>query len=68
MEMRTLLRALAVVSLAGVGLLSAAPAQADVTNDDFGRHVVQCTEMGLDGTHNPGMHRGITGWQDHSMP
>lgn len=40
----------------------ASPAQADVTNDDFGQHVAQCAQMGFDGVHNPGMHQGITGW------
>jgi len=62
-----MLRVLAVVSLAGAGLLSAAPAQADVTNDDFGQHVSECTEMGFDGERNPGVHLGITGWHDHHM-
>jgi hypothetical protein len=29
----------------------------------FGHHVVTCTQtMGFDGTHNPGMHRGFSGW------
>lgn len=32
-----------------------------------GDHVRMMTqgETGLDGTHNPGMHRGFPGWQDH---
>ncbi|ADU48610.1 hypothetical protein [Intrasporangium calvum] len=60
--MRTMLRTLGVLSLAGTGLLLAGPAQADVTNDDFGQHVTHCAEMGLDGVHNPGTHEGITGW------
>ena len=30
---------------------------------DFGQHVVRCAQtMGFDGTHNPGMHRGASGW------
>lgn len=60
--MRTMLRTLGVLAIAATGLLVASPAQADVTNDDFGQHVAQCAQMGFDGVHNPGMHQGITGW------
>ena len=32
-------------------------------SDDFGKHVVACAQgAGLDGSHNPGMHRGYAGW------
>ena len=40
------------------------PASAD---DEFGQHVRACAQtMGFDGGHNPGMHRGASGWStDH---
>jgi hypothetical protein len=29
----------------------------------FGQHVMTCAQtMGFDGEHNPGMHRGLAGW------
>ena len=65
--MRTMLRTLGVLSLAGTGLILAGPAQADVTNNDFGQHVTHCAEMGLDGVVNPGTHLGITGWDAEHM-
>ncbi len=46
-----------------VGLLAftAVPALAAAPN--FGSHVRTCAqEMGFNGTHNPGMHRGAAGW------
>lgn len=45
--------------LTGTGPASAA--------DDFGQHVTSCVRsMGFDGQHNPGMHRGYSGWSaDH---
>ena len=47
----------AVVAVAGAAL---APASA---SDDFGEHVVACAQgVGLDGSHNPGMHQGYAGW------
>lgn len=55
--------AVAVVALTGTALQSA-PATA---SDDFAQHVVTCvTDMGFTGDHNPGMHRGASGWDpDH---
>ena len=36
---------------------------------DFGQHLAGCArEMGFDGTHNPGMHRGLAGWPGHDCP
>jgi len=34
---------------------------------DYGQHVAECAQtMGFDGVHNPGMHRGFSGWHpDH---
>lgn len=30
---------------------------------EFGQHVSECAQaMEFDGTHNPGTHRGFTGW------
>jgi len=41
--------------------LTAAPALAATPN--VGSHVRVCAqEMGFSGTHNPGMHRGASGW------
>lgn len=62
----------AVVALAGSGLLVAVPAQAADSNAAFGQHVTTCAQtMGFDGTHNPGMHQGKSGWDPShtcSMP
>ncbi len=45
-------------------LLTPAMASAGTgTGRDFGQHVATCAQtMGLDGTHNPGMHRGFADW------
>ena len=55
--------AVATVALAGA-LVQPAPASAA---DDFGQHVAACAkDMGFNGGHNPGMHRGSAGWDpDH---
>ena len=68
--MRKLSTMLAVITLAGAGVLVAAPAQAANTNSDFGQHVSTCAQtMGFDGTHNPGMHQGKSGWDPgHACP
>ena len=61
---RTVLGSAAAVAVAAMGLaiVSASPAQAS-GNNDFGKHVAECAQtMGFDGTHNPGMHRGASGW------
>jgi hypothetical protein len=61
--MRTTTKTLAVVGLAASGLLLAGPAQAASENADYGQHVRNCAQtMGFDGTHNPGMHQGKSGW------
>lgn len=40
-----------------------ASAQAEPTGRDFGRHVAECGQTsGMDGSHNPGMHQGFSGW------
>ncbi|ADU49488.1 hypothetical protein [Intrasporangium calvum] len=68
--MRNMLKALAVVSLAGSGLLLAGPAQAADSAADYGQQVKVCTQtMGFDGMHNPGLHGGISGWDpSHTCP
>jgi hypothetical protein len=68
--MRTPNKVMAVLALAGSGLLLAVPAQAADANAAFGQHVKMCTqEMGFDGSHNPGMHQGKAGWAaDHMCP
>ena len=66
--MRKFFRATAVLALAGAGALAAVPAQAANANADFGQHVSNCAQtMGFDGTHNPGMHRGKSGWEPGHM-
>lgn len=48
-----------------IGLLVALPsaAQANQGSGNFGQHVSSCAHsMGLSGDHNPGMHRGASGW------
>lgn len=56
----------AVIILVG----SAVPAAAQETaasGRPFGEHVSHCAQtMGFSGHHNPGMHRGITGWDHHT--
>lgn len=45
---------------------TAVPALAATPN--FGSHVRDCAqEMGLNGTMNPGMHRGAAGWDGESV-
>jgi hypothetical protein len=65
--MNKLFRLVAVVVPAAATLLLVTPvsasAQSVPTGRDFGHHVAECAQtMGLDGTHNPGMHRGLSGW------
>lgn len=40
----------------------------DNTGRDYGQHVVSCAHEagGFNGTHNPGMHQGFTGWDGRS--
>jgi hypothetical protein len=68
--MRKLCRATAVLALAGAGMLAAGSAQAAAADSDFGQHVSTCAETtGFDGTHNPGMHEGRSGWEPgHTCP
>jgi hypothetical protein len=53
------------VVAAGLTVGTTAPASA---HDRFGDHVRSCAQtMGFDGEHNPGMHRGASGWHpDHT--
>jgi hypothetical protein len=54
------------VALFGVVLLSVGmtPAAAAPDAGGFGHHVAACAQLaGFDGNHNPGMHRGVTGWE-----
>ena len=59
--------ALAALTVAVVAVLAgAAPADAD-TGAAFGDHVATCAQGGmLSGTHNPGTHDGIVGWDGSS--
>lgn len=59
------------LALALLPATSAGAADAPYAGSDFGDHVTACaTTMGLDAMHNPGMHDGITDWEDmhSSMP
>lgn len=54
--------ALAAAALS-VPAVATAQTGADSSGSDFGRHVETCAQtMGFDGTHNPGMHQGLSGW------
>lgn len=68
--MRRMLQIGTAVLLAGSGVVIAAPAQAASSNAEFGQHVKMCAQMmGFDGTHNPGMHHGKSGWDPtHTCP
>jgi hypothetical protein len=61
----TTTRLLALLSLPAAVLLMAGPAAAATPADagNFGTHVSTCAQtMGFSGAHNPGMHRGVAGW------
>lgn len=53
--------------IVGIVFASGGPAAAFAAESSgafYGEHVVACTQtMGLDGVHNPGMHRGFSGWE-----
>lgn len=52
---------LVTVVLAGATTLALQPGAAAA--GEYGQHVRQCAqEHGFDGSHNPGMHRGASGW------
>lgn len=56
-------RVAAACAALGVGVILAAIPAAPATAGDFGEHVSTCSQThGLDAEHNPGMHRGVTGW------
>ena len=60
MRIRTRFVATAAIA-AGLLALTTGPVLAATPN--FGSHVRVCAqEMGFNGTHNPGMHRGASGW------
>ena len=68
-------RRLASVAGAVAVLVAAAPAGASAQPDGaesgraFGQHVANCAQqMGFDGAHNPGMHRGFAGWPGGECP
>ena len=45
------------------GLLALTTGPALAATPNFGSHVRVCAqEMGFSGTHNPGLHRGASGW------
>lgn len=66
---RSLVRAAGVVAATtALALASPAVATAAASGADFGQHVRHCAQsMGLDGTHNPGMHQGFAGWDPSHM-
>ena len=67
--MNTTTTASAGLLLAGlpVSLGSVTGAASASTGQDFSQHVRDCQRsMGFDGTMNPGMHQGLSGWSpDH---
>jgi hypothetical protein len=63
--MNTTITASAGLLLAGVvvALGSVTGAASASTGQDFSQHVRDCQQgMGFDGTMNPGMHQGLSGW------
>lgn len=53
----------AVVAVLVVSMPSAATAQGESAGRVYGDHVAVCAQtVGFDGVHNPGMHRGLSGW------
>lgn len=61
---KSLIKAAGVVAAtAALALASPTVATAAGSGADFGQHVRDCAQgTGFDGTHNPGMHHGFTGW------
>jgi len=62
-----MIRKITLAVLFAVVLLLATPtiAQAQPTQagPNYGQHVSHCAQtMGFSGEHNPGMHRGLSGW------
>ncbi len=53
-----------------VGFLALPGAAAQATpSDTFGSHVRACAQsMHFSGSHNPGMHRGVAGWDGIPCP
>lgn len=50
-------------AIAALSIAGPASAQHGSEAGGFGHHVAECAQtMGFDGTHNPGMHRGASGW------
>lgn len=69
--MRTFPRVLAVTATTAALSMPAAAAVAAAPNgaDNFGQHVVTCTQGSEHaGTHNPGMHQGASGWGGQACP
>ena len=62
MRTRNRLLALTAITAALTFAIPAAPALADASS--YGQHVRDCaqTMTGFTGDHNPGMHRGASGW------
>jgi hypothetical protein len=64
--MQGLVRRLVVIGAAAAAVVATPVAAAAVpgTGQEFGQHVSTCAQtMEFDGTHNPGMHEGFTGWE-----
>lgn len=62
--MRTHHRLLTITLIAGALALAAPAASALADTPSFGQHVRDCEQTmgGFTGDHNPGMHRGASGW------
>ena len=60
---RILLETVTATTISLAAFLVPVAASAQPTGADFGRHVRHCAQaMEFSGTHNPGMHRGVAGW------
>ena len=69
--MRTFPRVLTIAAATAALSIPAAAAIAATPNgaDSFGQHVVSCAQGSEHGaTHNPGMHKGASGWDGQACP
>lgn len=69
--MRTVGRTIALATatlMLSIPAVTAAAAAPD-NDGEFGRHVAACAQgSGHDGTDNPGMHHGASGWDGEACP
>ncbi len=59
--------AIAATAAAVIAMTATTAGAAEPTGREFASHVrmMAQSEMGFDGTNNPGMHQGFSGWEAH---